>query len=168
MKEFIKYEEIRNRISELARAIERDYEGKEILILGILKGSFHFVSLLALELNLPTEIEFLKTSSYGESKISSGNVKIEMNSDIQLSKKNVLIVEDIVDTGLTLNKIFGEILFKNPVSLNVCSLLIKKDKHKFLHEIKYYGFEIKDEFVVGFGLDYNEKYRNEKNLYILD
>lgn len=160
MRVYLTEEEIQKKVQELGDRISRDYQGQEILALGILKGSMIFIADLIRKITPKVEIEFMIASSYGETTISSGNVKITSLFDRKISGQNILLIEDIIDTGLTLNKIVSDIYLKTPKSFEVCSLLVKKDKHKFEHKIKYFGFEIPDKFVVGYGLDHNGSFRN--------
>lgn len=160
-------EQIQARVKELGEQISKDYKGKLPIFIGVLNGSFIFLSDLIKNVNIQCEIDFFKLSSYGDAKISSGNVRLikELNADI--NERNIIIVEDIVDTGLSLNYI-KEILSKyNPASVKFASLLLKPDSLKYDIKIDYIGFEILNKFVIGYGLDYAQKYRNLKSIYVL-
>lgn len=158
IEKIISKSEIKRKIKEIAGKIEKDFTGKEIITLGILKGSFIFLSDLIREISLPVKCDFIKVSSYkGKEK---GEVKIEFLNSLSLKGKNVIIVEDIVDTGCTLKEIIKRIEEENPAVIKTCALIIKKKKRKCKLKIDYSGFKIPDEFVVGYGLDFDEKYRN--------
>ncbi|MCB1143884.1 MAG: hypoxanthine phosphoribosyltransferase [Leptospiraceae bacterium] len=167
MKILYSSEEIQSKVSELAKEISNDFRDKDVVLLGVLKGCLHFVSDIARKLDIQVSLEFIKSSSYGDSMTSSGNVTLSFDIPASLRNKHIIILEDIIDTGLTLNKIYSEVSLKNPESISVCALLVKKDKHEFSHSIRYKGFEVDDSFIVGYGLDYNEKYRNFSDLRIL-
>ena len=156
----ISEQEIRGRIAEIGEAITRDYQGQDLMMVGVLKGAVIFMVDLARSINLPLEIDFMATSSYGASTESSGVVRILKDLDRSIEGRNILIVEDIVDSGLTL-KYLREILSdRGPRSIRICALLNKAKARKADIHIDYVGFEIPDEFVVGYGLDYAEVYRN--------
>lgn len=160
MKVFLTEEEIQQRVKELGEQITNDYKGKDIITFGILKGSMIFIADLIRQIKLNVEVEFILASSYGDSTVSSGNIKITPLYETKITGRHILLVEDIIDTGLTLNKIVAEILLNKPKSFEICSLFVKKQKHKFEHKIKYTGFEIPDRFLVGYGLDLDGRYRN--------
>lgn len=154
-------EAVEKRIKELARQIEKDYAGEEIYCVGLLKGSVIFLSDLVKELNIPVIIDFMSVSSYGSETVSSGDVKILKDTDLDLRGKHVLIVEDIIDTGLTLEHViryFKE--SKGVKTLKTCTLLSKPERRKVNIDIDYVGFDVPDKFVIGYGLDYDQKYRN--------
>ena len=167
----ISAEKIKERVSELAKEISRDYKNKELLIIGILKGSFIFASDLIrlLDLNeiLKVHIDFLKVSSYKDTK-STGKIQVIQDMAEDIHKKHVLIIEDIVDTGLTVQKIIKDLQEQNPESIEICTLLNKPSKRKNSFYIKYKGFDIEDLFVVGYGLDYNQEYRNFPEIRIFE
>ena len=158
--EYISKKKIENRILEMAQEISKDFQGEEVMIVGVLTGSFIFCADLVRQVNLPIEVEFLSASSYGGEKVSSGNVKINLDIKRDISGKNVILVEDIVDTGLTVLNLKKMLLSRNPKSFKVASLLYKPSRleHQEI-KIDYLGFEIEDKFVVGYGLDYDGKYR---------
>lgn len=152
---------VENRIKELAKQIEKDYAGEEVYCVGLLKGSVVFLSDLVKEINTPVIIDFMSVSSYGSETVSSGDVKILKDTDLDLRGKHVLIVEDIIDTGLTLEHViryFKE--SKGVKTLKICTLLSKPERRKVNIDIDYVGFDVPDKFVIGYGLDYDQKYRN--------
>ncbi len=150
---------IQARLKELARQINQDYQGTEVTAVCVLKGSFIFFCDLIRELEIPLTCEFLGVSSYGNEKVSSGEVKITLDINEPIEDKHVIIFEDIVDSGLTLNYIKNSLKSRNPASLRTCSLLLKPKSLKLPMEVDYVGFHIGEEFVVGYGIDYAQKYR---------
>ncbi|MCL5046482.1 MAG: hypoxanthine phosphoribosyltransferase [Actinobacteria bacterium] len=160
-------EEIRAQVAELGRKISEDYQGKELVVVGILKGAAIFCADLLREITVPVAIDFMAVSSYGASTKSSGVMRILKDLDESIEGKHVLLVEDIVDTGLTLNYLREYLEGRNPASLRVCVLLDKPSRRKTDITVEYRGFEIPDEFVVGYGLDYAEKYRNLPYISVL-
>lgn len=152
--------DIQERVAALGQRITLDYQGKELVMVGILKGSFVFLADLARTIDLPLAVDFMAVSSYGMSTKSSGVVRIVKDLDYSLEGKHVLVVEDIVDTGLTLNYIYGHVKSRGAMSVKICSLLDKVSRRQVAVPVHYKGFEIPDEFVVGYGLDVGEKYRN--------
>ena len=160
-------EEIQNRVKELGKQITLDYTGKLPIFIGVLNGSFLFLADLVRQVNIHHEVDFFKLSSYGDSKISSGDVKLikELNADI--SERHIIIVEDIVDTGLSIKYINDMLSKHNPASVKIASLLVKPDSLKYKSKIDYIGFEIPNEFVIGYGLDYAQKFRNLNSIYAL-
>lgn len=156
----ISEEEIAKRVKELGKQLTEDYRGKELLIVGILKGCMLFLSDLVRAIELPLTMDFIVVSSYGTTTKSSGVVRIIKDLERDIEGKDVLIVEDIVDTGLTLSYLVENFKSRNPKSVRICSLLDKPDRRKAQVDIEYVGFKIPDEFVVGYGLDYGESYRN--------
>ncbi|MBQ3008696.1 MAG: hypoxanthine phosphoribosyltransferase [Oscillospiraceae bacterium] len=153
-------EEIREIVKELGKKITEDYKDKNLFLITVLKGAVLFLGDLMRAIECPCEIEFMVTSSYGSGTVSSGNVKIVKDIDVPLDDKDVLIVEDILDTGLTLSFLIELLKNRNPKSIEICTLLDKPSRRVAEIEAKYTGREIPDEFVVGYGLDYDEKYRN--------
>ena len=156
----ISREKVEERIKELAKEIEKDYAGKELVCVGLLKGSVMFMADLIKSIDLDLRIDFMKVSSYGSGTNSTGVVKILKDVDVDLAGKDVLIVEDIIDTGLTILNVKDFLSKKNPNSVKVCTLLDKPSRRVVEVRGEYVGFEIPDEFVVGYGLDLDEKYRN--------
>jgi len=151
--------QIQIKVSELASRISRDYSGKDLLVVGILKGAFMFFADLVRSIEVPLTIDFIIASSYIKTE-TSGEVKIYHDVREDVSDKHVLLVEDIVDTGITLNQIRERILARCPKSLKICAFLDKKEKRIVEIPLDYVGFEIPDQFVVGYGLDYDNKFRN--------
>jgi hypoxanthine phosphoribosyltransferase len=151
--------EIDNRVQRLADEISQDYEGKELVLICILKGAFVFMADLIRCLRIPCEVDFVRLTSYGTGTVSSGNIMITKDIETQIRGRYVLIVEDIVDTGLTLSFLVDKLKERGPESLKVCVLLDKKERRKVPFEAEYVGFDIPDRFVVGYGLDFNEMYR---------
>lgn len=164
---YIPEEKIRPRVKELADAINKDYAGKVPIFIGVLNGSFIFFSDLIREVRIDCEVDFLKLSSYGDDKISSGNVKTLKELNCQVTGRDIIVVEDIVDSGLSIDFIKRLILQQNPTSFRVVTLLYKKEAAKIDFPIDYVGFEIPNNFVIGYGLDYAQKVRNLKSIYRL-
>lgn len=160
-------EEIHQRVKEMGALITKDYEGKELVIIGVLKGSVVFYSDLVREIDAEPVFDFIAVSSYGAGTKSSGVVRFLKDTDTSIENKHVLIVEDIVDTGLTLAYLCNNFKTRRPASLKICCLLDKPSRRKNEIVPDYKGFEIPDEFVVGYGLDYNGKYRNLKDICVL-
>ncbi|SHK29606.1 hypoxanthine phosphoribosyltransferase [Desulforamulus aeronauticus] len=160
-------EHIKERVAQLALQISQDYQGESILMVGILKGAMVFLADLVRHINVPTFFDFMAVSSYGAGTVSSGAVRILKDLDKSIHGRHVIIVEDIVDTGLTLQYLVENIKARGPASLKVCTLLDKPSRRKVEVPIDYNGFSIPDEFVVGYGLDYNERYRNLPYIAVL-
>lgn len=154
-------EQLQNKVAELGAQISRDYEGRDLLMVSILKGSVVFMADLMRAVKIPCGIDFMVVSSYGGANtMSTGLVKIVKDLDADLTGKDVLIVEDILDTGITLSHLLPVLRMRNPRSVRLCTILSKPSRRKAEIEPDYLGFEVPDEFVVGYGLDYDEKYRN--------
>lgn len=160
-------QQIHDRIAELCRQIEADYEGRDILLVGVLRGAVMVMADLARELKRDVEMDWMATSSYGSSTESSGVVRIVKDLDTELSGRHVLIVEDIVDSGLTLSWLKANLESRGPASLEICALLRKPEAAKVEIDAKYVGFDIPNAFVVGYGLDYAERYRNLRAVAVL-
>ncbi len=158
-KPFLTTEQIHEKVTKLADRISRDYVGKEILAVGILKGSFMFFADIVRALKIPVTLDFIVASSYLKN-TSSGEVKIHYDVKEDIAGKHVLLIDDIIDTGVSLNYIRERILSKGPASLKICVLLDKKERRSVDVPVDYTGFEIPNQFVVGYGLDYDNKYRN--------
>jgi hypoxanthine phosphoribosyltransferase len=153
-------EDLNRRVGELAEEINRDYAGRDLLLIGVLKGAVFFVSDLMRRLTIPVEVDFMAVASYGSATRSSGVVRILKDLDAVIEGRHVLIVEDIVDSGLTLQYLLRNLAGRHPASLEVCALLIKPERRKVDLQTRYVGFEIPDEFAIGYGLDHAERYRN--------
>jgi hypoxanthine phosphoribosyltransferase len=167
-KPMITQEEMRKRIQELGLRIAQDYQEKDLLMIGVLKGAFVFFSDLARAVPLPLHVDFLVVSSYGEKKKSSGAVKVISDTTQNLKGKDVLVVEDIVDSGLTLTFLKKKLMARKPNSLRFCTLLDKPQRRKTEVTIDYVGFTIPNKYVVGYGLDYENKYRNLPYIAVLE
>ncbi len=148
------------RVSEIAEQINKDYAGEKLIVVGVLKGAFMFMSDLLKKINLDTEVYFLKAESYGKSTESSGTVKITKDVECDIKDMNVLLVEDIIDSGFTMREVFKLLSERQPKTLKLASCLSKPSRRECEINIDYLGFEIPDKFVIGYGLDYAEKYRN--------
>lgn len=168
LKEYISRSAIDKRVTELAKRITKDYKGKTPIFIGVLNGSFIFISDLIRKVKLETEVDFLKLSSYGDRKISSGNVRLLKDLNCVITDRDIIVVEDIVDSGVSIKFMRDLILNHSPASLEFATLLYKKNMSKLDFNIKYIGFNIKNEFVVGYGLDFAQRYRNLKSIYILE
>jgi hypoxanthine phosphoribosyltransferase len=153
-------EDLARRVRELAAAVSRDYLGRDLVLIGVLKGAMFFLADLMRALEVPCEVDFMAVASYGSATKSSGVVRILKDLDAVIEGRDVLIVEDIVDSGLTLQYLLRNLTGRNPRSLEVCALLIKPERRKVDLHTKYVGFEIPNRFAVGYGLDHEERYRN--------
>jgi hypoxanthine phosphoribosyltransferase len=151
---------LRRRVEELGAQITADYAGRDLLLVGVLKGAIFFLADVMRHIEVPCDLDFMAVSSYGSATDSSGVVRILKDLDAPLEGRDVLIVEDIVDSGLTLQYLLRNLGARNPASLEVCALLTKPTRRKVELDARYVGFEIPDRFVIGYGLDFNEKYRN--------
>ena len=160
-------EAIKQRLSELGREITEKYEGKKLYVVSLLKGSFIFTADLVREIKIPVKINFMTTSSYGHSEETSGNVEIVTDLDEDLTEYDILIVDDITDSGLTMKFVKEHLERKNPRSVNCCVLLDKPDRRQVELEPTYVGFTIPDKFVVGYGLNYGDYYRNIPYVFVV-
>ena len=152
--------QIKERIIELGAEITKDYQGKKLVLIGILKGCYVFLADLARNIDLDVEIQFLTASSYGFSSVSSGKVNVNEAIDFTIKGRDIILIEDILDTGATLTALHAMILKQKPASLKTCTLLDKPERREMPYSADYTGFKCPNEFVVGYGLDYAEKYRN--------
>jgi hypoxanthine phosphoribosyltransferase len=153
-------EQIQGRLAELAAEIQADYEGKDILLVGVLRGAVMVMADLSRHFGRHVEMDWMAISSYGSGTKSSGVVRILKDLDTDINQRHVLVVEDIIDTGLTLSWLVSNLLSRNPASVEIVTLLRKPEASQMTVEVKYVGYDIPNEFVVGYGLDYDEKYRN--------
>ncbi len=161
-------DELQRRVVELGAEISSDYAGRSLLLVGVLKGAVFFLSDLMRFIDIPVEVDFMAVASYGSATDSSGVVRILKDLDVAIEGRDVLIVEDIVDSGLTLQYLMRNLGSRNPRTLEVCALLTKPERRKVDLPTRYVGFEIPDRFVVGYGLDYAERYRNLPFVAVLD
>ena len=160
IKVLISENELQNRIKELAKEIEKDYKNKKLTIICVLKGSVYFTTDLTKYISNEVELEFIRVSSYGSGTVSSGNIKLKYDLDSSIEGKDVIVIEDIIDTGRTLYYLKEHLLERNPNSLKICTLLDKKERRVVEMNADYVAFDVPDKFVVGYGLDMDEKYRN--------
>ena len=160
--------EIAAAVEQLAKKINKDYQHSVPLLIGVLKGSFVFIADLIRQLSINLEISFVELSSYENSRESSGDVKFVKGLDIDIKNRDVLIVEDIIDTGITITSLLNYLEKKNPSSIRICSLTSKPSRRKKEIKIDYLGFKVPNKFIVGYGLDYKEKYRNLPEIYSLE
>jgi hypoxanthine phosphoribosyltransferase len=159
---------LQRRIEELGEEISADYAGRDLLLIGVLKGAVFFMADLMRNLTIPCEIDFMAISSYGDSTDSSGVVRILKDLDINIEGRDVLIVEDIIDSGLTLSYLMRNLEAREPASLEICALLTKPERREADVPVRYIGFEIPNRFVIGYGLDFAERYRNLPYVGVLD
>jgi len=167
-KVLIREHDLRARIAELGEEISNDYRDRDLLLVGVLKGAVFFMADLMRHLSIPCEVDFMAISSYGASTDSSGVVRILKDLDINIEGRDVLVVEDIIDSGLTLSYLLRNLESRDPASLEVCALLTKPERREIEVPVRYVGFEIPNEFVIGYGLDYAERYRNLPYVAVLD
>lgn len=165
---FITKERIEERLFEMGRQIDEDYQGKKPIFIGVLNGAFIFLADLMRYVSIPCEVDFFKLSSYGDEKVSSGKVTERKDLDAQIEGRHVIIVEDIVDTGLSMSYILNIMKHKNPESVRIATLLHKPGAMRYDVKLDYIGFEIPTLFVLGYGLDYAQEGRNLAQIYVLD
>ena len=161
-------EEIKKEVARLAQEISRDYQGKRPLLLGILKGSFIFMADLIRLLDIPAEVDFVSLSSYGSARVTSGEIKVVQGLRCPVKGRDVLVIEDIVDTGLTVGYFLDYLKKRKPSSLKLCALFDKPSRRRVSVPIDYRGFTIPNRFVVGYGLDYNERFRHLPHLCVVE
>jgi hypoxanthine phosphoribosyltransferase len=166
-KTLISAEEIDTALTRIGEAVSADYVGKDLLMIAVLKGAFITMADLARHITIPVEFDFMAVSSYGAATKTSGVVRILKDLDQEIAGRHVLIVEDIIDSGLTLNYLLKSLRVRHPESLEIAALLVKKDIQRIPIEVKYTGFEIGPEFVIGYGLDYAGKYRNLPHIAVM-
>jgi hypoxanthine phosphoribosyltransferase len=167
-KPFINREEIEARVAELGDLISKDYEGKRPILIGVLNGAFIFLADLMRYISIPCEVDFMKLSSYGDEKVSSGQVRELKHLDADIHDRHIIIVEDIIDTGLSMNYILHLLSTFQPASVRVATLLHKPDATKYPVRIDYVGFKIPTKFVLGYGLDYAQEGRNLGQIYVIE
>ncbi len=158
--------QIERRVRRLARQISRDYRGKTPLLVCVLKGAFVFLADLIREMTIPVEVEFVRASSYGSAMSSSGTVRLE--GEVNVEGRDVILVEDIIDTGLSVKVLADYILSRSPASFKVCALVDKKERREVEVKVDYVGFEIERGFIVGYGIDYDERYRHLPGIYVVE
>lgn len=163
----ISKDEIDAFVVRLGQEIEKDYAGLDVVLVGVLKGSFVFMADLVRQINIPLSLDFMSVSSYGGKTKSSGMVKINQDLDVDITGKHVIIVEDIIDSGLTLSHLRELLLTRSPASLEFCTAFDKPSRRKANVVVKYIGMQIPDEFIIGYGLDFDEKYRNLPEVCVL-
>jgi hypoxanthine phosphoribosyltransferase len=168
LKILISHNEIAEAVNRLACEIERDYQGKQPLLLGVLKGSFVFMADLIRQLNLPLELDFVRLASYGSAKESVGKVRIIQRPQAPINDRDTLVIEDIVDTGITTAFLLDYLKKKKPASLKLCALTDKPSRRRASVPVDYLGFTVPNKFVVGYGLDCDEKFRNLPDIYTLE
>ena len=156
----VQADELQHRVRQMGAEITRDYEGKDLLLIGVLKGAIFFLADLMRSIEVPCEVDFMAVASYGSATDSSGVVRILKDLDAAIEGRDVLIVEDIVDSGLTLQYLLRSLSARNPRTLEICALLTKPERRKVELNPRYVGFEIPDKFAIGYGLDFAERYRN--------
>ena len=161
-------ETLQRRIAELGEEISADYEGRDLLLVGVLKGAVFFMADLMRMLTVPCEIDFMAISSYGGATDSSGVVRILKDLDVNIASRDVLVVEDIIDSGLTLSYLMRNLESREPASIEVCALMTKPERREIDVPVRYVGFEIPNRFVIGYGLDFGERYRNLPYVGVLD
>jgi hypoxanthine phosphoribosyltransferase len=159
---------LQNRIAELGEEVSSDYAGRDLLLVGVLKGAVFFMADLMRRLTIPCEIDFMAISSYGDGTDSSGVVRILKDLDINIDGRDVLVVEDIIDSGLTLSYLMRNLEAREPASLEICALMTKPERREIDVPVRYVGFEIPNRFVIGYGLDFAERYRNLPYVGVLD
>jgi hypoxanthine phosphoribosyltransferase len=168
LKKLFDKDEIRSAVKRLAEAITRDFDDEELVLVSVLKGSFMFISDLMREIGNPVVVDFIRASSYGSGTATSGQVTLTKDLETDIAGKNVIIIEDIIDSGLTLTAIRELLLARNPRSLKICALVDKRARRKVEIEGDYVGFSIEDGFIVGYGVDYAERYRNLPAIYVVE
>lgn len=160
--------EIARRVQELGGQVSRDYAGKkEVILIGVLKGAFIFMADLIREMTIPCRIDFIRAASYGAGSESSGNITITKDIEVDISGRDILVIEDIIDTGLTLKHIVDQLKLRHPASVKVCAFIDKRKRRKVPFEADYVGFTMDDGFIVGYGLDYNEADRFLSDVYMV-
>jgi hypoxanthine phosphoribosyltransferase len=168
LKILINRDEIAGAVARVAREIERDYQGRQPLLIGVLKGSFVFMADLIRQLDLPLELDFVRLSSYGSASESSGKAKVVQGLQARTKDRDILVVEDIVDTGITTSFLLDYLKKKKPASLKLCALTDKPSRHRVPVSIDYLGLTVPNKFIVGYGLDYDQRFRNLPDIYVIE
>jgi len=168
LKILISRDEIAKALDRLASEIKRDYQGKQLLLIGVLKGSFVFMADLIRQLDLPLELDFIRLSSYGAAKESSGRVRVVQGVKTSIKGRDILVIEDIVDTGITISFLLDYLKKKQPASLKLCTLTDKPSRRRVPVSIDYLGFTVPNKFIVGYGLDCDQRFRNLPDIYALE
>jgi hypoxanthine phosphoribosyltransferase len=164
----ISEEQLQGRVSEIAAQVSEDYAGRDLLVIGVLKGAVFFIADLVRQLQVPCELDFMAVSSHGSSTHSSGVVRIQKDLDVPIAGRDVLLVEDVIDSGLTLSYLLKNLTSRAPASLEICTLLAKPGHKRLGIASRYVGFELPDVFVIGYGLDYAQRYRNLPYIAVLN
>lgn len=168
MKVLYSRERIAEEIKRLGQEISRDYAGREIMLIGVLKGSFLFIADLIREIEVPTVVDFVRLASYGSETQSSGIIEFRKELEMPIKDRDVIIIEDIVDSGFTLECLYNKLLLQNPRSLKICTLIDKRARREVDIEADYVGMTMDDGFIIGYGLDYDEKYRNLPDIHVVE
>ncbi len=168
LKILISRDEIAGAVARLAREIERDHQGRQTLLISVLKGSFMFTADLIRQLDLPLELDFIRLASYGSARESSGRVKVIQGLQTAIKGRDVLVIEDIVDTGITTRFLLEYLRKRKPASLKLCALADKPSRHRVPVSIDYLGLIVPNEFIVGYGLDYDQRFRNLPDIYVIE
>ena len=168
LKILISRDEIAKAVDRLASEIKRDYQGKQLLLIGVLKGSFMFMADLIRQLDLPLELDFIGLSSYGAARESSGRVRVVQGVKTSIKGRDILVIEDIVDTGITISFLLDYLKKKRPASLKLCTLTDKPSRRRVPVSIDYLGFTVPNKFIVGYGLDCDQRFRNLPDIYVLE
>lgn len=168
MKVLYSRERIAEEIKRLGQEISRDYAGREIMLIGVLKGSFLFIADLIREIEVPSVVDFVRLASYGSETQSSGIIEFRKELEMPIKDRDVIIIEDIVDSGFTLECLYNKLLLQNPRSLKICTLIDKRARREVDIEADYVGMTMDDGFIIGYGLDYDEKYRNLPDIHVVE
>jgi len=168
LKILIRRDEIAKAVDRLASEIKKDYQGKQLLLIGVLKGSFMFMADLIRQLDLPLELDFIGLSSYGAARDSSGRVRVVQGVKTSIKGRDILVIEDIVDTGITISFLLDYLKKKQPASLKLCTLTDKPSRRRVPVSIDYLGFTVPNKFIVGYGLDCDQRFRNLPDIYALE
>lgn len=168
MKVLYSRDQIAEEVQRIGREISNDFAGREIMLVGVLKGSFLFIADLIREIKVPSVVDFVRLASYGSGTQSSGIIEFRKELEMSIKDRDVIIVEDIVDSGFTLECLYNKLLLQNPRSLKICTLIDKRARREVDIEADYVGISMEDGFIIGYGLDYDERYRNLSDIYLVD